>query len=110
MVKMIQAITHATLPATLHVDQPSPHIDWSSGTVRLLTEPIQWPNTDHPAPRRCPHSASAAPTPTSSSNNPHPQPHTNPRGLQPRTISLRNNHRCRHGIIVCALGDFSEVG
>ncbi|MEB3938136.1 polyketide synthase, partial [Mycobacterium ulcerans] len=48
VVKMIQAITHATLPATLHVDQPSPHIDWSSGTVRLLTEPIQWPNTDHP--------------------------------------------------------------
>ncbi|UZK92721.1 hypothetical protein OIO89_01085 (plasmid) [Mycobacterium ulcerans] len=75
---MIQAITHATLPATLHVDQPSPHIDWSSGTVQLPTEPIQWPNTDHPAPRRCPHSASAAPTPTSSSNNPHPQPHTNP--------------------------------
>ncbi|EUA94056.1 putative mycolactone polyketide synthase [Mycobacterium ulcerans str. Harvey] len=78
MVKMIQAITHATLPATLHVDQPSPHIDWSSGTVRLLTEPIQWPNTDHPR------TAAVSSFGISGTNahlilqQPPPQPHTNP--------------------------------
>ena len=45
---MIAALNHEMLPPTLHVDAPSPHIDWSAGTVRLLTEPIPWPDTDHP--------------------------------------------------------------
>ncbi len=48
MIKMILAFNHDTLPPTLHVDAPSPHIDWSAGTVRLLTEAIPWPQTDHP--------------------------------------------------------------
>ena len=48
VIKMIQAMRHATLPQTLHVDEPSPHIDWTSGNVQLLTEARAWPETDHP--------------------------------------------------------------
>jgi mycoketide-CoA synthase len=48
MIKMIAALNHDSLPPTLHVDRPSPHIDWSAGTVRLLTESVPWPVTDRP--------------------------------------------------------------
>ncbi len=48
LIKMIEALNHASLPPTLYVEHPSPHIDWSAGTVRLLTEPVPWPVTDHP--------------------------------------------------------------
>ena len=48
LIKMILALNHDTLPPTLHVDEPSPRIDWSAGTVRLLTEAMPWPQTDHP--------------------------------------------------------------
>ncbi|MDW6066456.1 ketoacyl-synthetase C-terminal extension domain-containing protein [Streptomyces sp. FXJ1.4098] len=34
---------HGLLPQTLHAEEPSPHVDWSGGTVRLLTESVAWP-------------------------------------------------------------------
>jgi len=51
MIKMVLALQHGLLPATLHVDEPSPHVDWTSGAVRLLAEPVPWPATQD-RPRR----------------------------------------------------------
>ncbi|MFF4969743.1 type I polyketide synthase [Streptomyces sp. NPDC001037] len=51
VIKTIEALRHEKLPATLHVDRPSPHIDWSAGTVRPLTEPRPWPRAEG-RPRR----------------------------------------------------------
>ena len=95
VIKMIQSMRHEQLPATLHVDAPSPHVDWTVGAVSLLTEAQPWPASE--TPRRAGVSSfgisgtnahvileSAPPT------EPHPVAETNSPALLPWVLSAKS--------------------
>ncbi|WP_327065607.1 SDR family NAD(P)-dependent oxidoreductase [Kitasatospora sp. NBC_01302] len=46
IVKVVQALRHGLLPQTLHAERPSPRVSWSG--VRVLSEPVAWPETGRP--------------------------------------------------------------
>ncbi|HEX4252841.1 MAG TPA: SDR family NAD(P)-dependent oxidoreductase, partial [Pseudonocardia sp.] len=48
LIKMMLAMRHEELPATLHAANASPHVDWEAGAVRLLTEPRPWVTNGRP--------------------------------------------------------------
>ncbi|OBF26996.1 hypothetical protein A5724_02755 [Mycobacterium sp. ACS1612] len=48
IVKTVEAMRHGIVPATLHLDSPTPQVDWSAGTIEVVGEARAWPATDQP--------------------------------------------------------------
>ncbi|MFD6393798.1 type I polyketide synthase [Nocardia sp. NPDC060259] len=45
VIKMVLALRNSVIPKTLHLTEPTPQVDWSSGAVDLVAENTEWPDT-----------------------------------------------------------------
>ncbi|RSM69615.1 DNA-binding protein [Actinoplanes sp. ATCC 53533] len=48
VIKMIEAMRHGEMPRSLYAEEPSPHVDWAGGAVRLLDTAQPWPGGERP--------------------------------------------------------------
>ncbi len=48
VIKMVEAMRHGVVPASLNIDQPSSKVDWTAGSVELVTAEKEWPDRDRP--------------------------------------------------------------
>lgn len=48
IIKMVQSIRHGVAPASLHIREPSKHINWEGCGVELLSKAAQWPSVSRP--------------------------------------------------------------
>ncbi|MFH8760721.1 type I polyketide synthase, partial [Streptomyces atroolivaceus] len=48
VIKMVLALRHGVVPKTLHIDEPTSHIEWDSAGVRLADASVPWPETGRP--------------------------------------------------------------
>ncbi|WP_269788664.1 beta-ketoacyl synthase N-terminal-like domain-containing protein, partial [Streptomyces sp. 8ZJF_21] len=48
VIKMVLSMRRREVPASLHVDEPTPHVDWDSGAIRLVIGHEAWPDTGRP--------------------------------------------------------------
>ncbi len=48
VIKMVKAMEHQLLPRSLYCEEPSPHVDWSTGAVELLGDARPWESDGKP--------------------------------------------------------------
>ncbi|MFJ4923842.1 SDR family NAD(P)-dependent oxidoreductase [Streptomyces sp. NPDC088725] len=48
VIKMVMAMRHGLFPASLHLDEATPHVDWSGGGVVPQGEAVPWPESGRP--------------------------------------------------------------